>query len=140
MYTVTVVGDRPDFRCFLDLLYGPGRDVDTDGDSFPVSSRSWTYLYVKDRESEDPCVEIQVNEADGAIFNVQSESSRLEELAALYLFLTCGGSISFTGQELDEASVRSLCEKYSVELGRAGSSIWQLSTDESRVRRAMGQS
>ncbi|MGK8222214.1 hypothetical protein ACRS2S_19880 [Achromobacter xylosoxidans] len=131
MYTVTVVRDRPDFRCFLDLLYGPGRDVDTDGDSFPVSSRSWTYLYVKDRESEDPCVDIQVNEADGAIFNVQSESSRLEELAALYLFLTCGGSISFTGQELDETSVRSLCEKYSVELGRAGRSIWQLSTDES---------
>ncbi|OMG90707.1 hypothetical protein BIZ92_20575 [Achromobacter xylosoxidans] len=131
MYIVTVVGDRPDFRCFLDLLYGPGRDVDTDGDSFPVSSRSWTYLHVKDRESDDPCVEIQVNEADGAIFNVQSESSRLEELAALYLFLACGGSISSTDRELDEASVRSLCEKYSVELGRARSSIWQLSTDES---------
>lgn len=54
MYTVTIVRDRPDFRCFLDLLYGTGRDVDTDGDSFPVSSRSWTYFYVKDRESEDP--------------------------------------------------------------------------------------
>lgn len=131
MYTVTVVRDRPEFRCFLDLLYGPGRNVDTDGDSFPASSRSWTYLYVKDRESDDPCVEIYVDEVDGAIFNVQSESLRLEELAALYLFLTCGGSISSTDQVLDEAAVQSLCEKYSVELGRARSSIWQLSTDES---------
>lgn len=106
--------------------------MDTEGDSFPVSSRAWTYLYVKDRESEDPCMEIQVNEADGAIFNVQSESLKLEELAALYLFLTCGGSISSAAQVLDEAAIRSLCEKYSVELGRARSSIWQLSTDEPR--------
>lgn len=31
MHTVKVVRDRTDFRAFIDLLYGPNRNVDTDG-------------------------------------------------------------------------------------------------------------
>lgn len=131
MYAVTVVSDRPDFRCFLDLLYGSDRNVDTEGDSYRVNSRTWKYLYVKDRESDDPWVEIQASELDGSIFNVLSESSRLEELAALYLFLTCGSTISSQDKEFDQASVQELSEKYSIELDRAHGSIWHFSTDDS---------
>lgn len=129
MYTVTVVSERPDFRCFLDLLYGPGRNVDTDGDSYPVNSRSWTYLYVKDRESDDPYIEIHASEVDVSRFTVQSDSSRLDALAALYLYLTCGGSISSSDQALDKAAIEMLCDRYSVELCRAHGSIWHQSAD-----------
>ncbi|ROO33253.1 hypothetical protein SAMN03159507_01281 [Pseudomonas sp. NFACC32-1] len=130
MYTVTVVSERPDFRCFLDMLYGPGRNVDTEGNSYPVNNRSWTCLYVKDRESDDPCIEIQASEVDGSRFTVQSDSSRLEALCALYLYLTCGGAISSSDQALDKSAIEMLCNRYSVELSRAHGSIWHQSTDE----------
>lgn len=120
---MTVVSERPDFRYFLDLLYGPERNVDADGNSYPVNSRSWTYLYVKDRESDDPYIEIQASEVDVSRFSVQSDSSRLEVPAVLYLYLTCGGSISSSDQVLDTAAIEMLCDRYSVELCRAHSSI-----------------
>ncbi|WP_248739025.1 hypothetical protein [Pseudomonas sp. MWU12-2029] len=129
MYTVTVVSERPDFRCFLDLLYGPGRNVDTDGNSYPVNSRSWTYLYVKDRESDDPYIEIEASEVDVSRFTVQSDSPRLEVLCALYLYLTCGGAISSSDQALDTAAIEILSDRYSAELSRAHGSIWHQSTD-----------
>ena len=76
MHTVKVDRDRPDFRAFIDLLYRPNRNVDTDGDSNPVSSRKWSFLYVADRESDDPSVDIHASEADTAEFVVESGSSR----------------------------------------------------------------
>lgn len=44
MFTVTVRKPRPDFRVFIDLLFGPGWNVDTDGDADPVWSRDWREL------------------------------------------------------------------------------------------------
>jgi hypothetical protein len=130
VHTVRIDRERPDFRVFIDLLYGPNRNVDTDGDSNPVSSRTWSFLYVADRESDDPSVEIHASEANSAEFVVESGSSVLEELAALYLFLTCGESISSQDQAIDLAEIAALRDKYRVELGRAGASIWHQSSAE----------
>ncbi|MDR3447602.1 hypothetical protein [Dyella sp.] len=131
MHTVKVVRDRPDFRVFIDLLYGADRNVDTDGDSNPISSRVWTFLYVKDRESDDPCVEIYVSDDDPAVFVVESGSSRLEELAALYLFLTCGESIRTPEKAIDHAAIDALSEQYRAELVRANDSISHQPSPES---------
>lgn len=131
MHTVKVVRDRPDFRAFIDLLYGPNRNVDTEGDSNPVSSRVWSFLYVADRESDDPSVEIHASDDDAAVFVVESGSSRLEELAALYLYLTCGESIRFSGASMGQAAIDALTYKYRAELGRANGSIWHQSSAES---------
>lgn len=84
MHTVNIVRNRPDFRCFIDLLYGRDRNVDTDGNSYPVNSRLWTRLYIRDRESNAPCVEISATKTDPAIFSITSDSPELEELAAVY--------------------------------------------------------
>jgi hypothetical protein len=131
VHTVKVVRDRPDFRVFVDLLYGPNRNVDTDGDSNPVSSRTWSFLYVADRESDDPSVEIHASDDDADVFVVESDSSRLEELAALYLYLTSGKSICFSGAAIDQAAIDALTDKYRAELGRANGSIWHHSSAES---------
>jgi hypothetical protein len=40
----------------------PGRNVDTEGDSVPVSSRDWTSLYIADRETDNFFVEIEADE------------------------------------------------------------------------------
>jgi hypothetical protein len=129
MHRVTVDRDRPDFRAFIDLLYGAGRNVDTDGDSDPVNSRTWSYLYIADRESDDPELVIGALEEAPHIFEVKSKSQRLEELSALYLFLYCGVAISDT-QPLDEERIHELKAKYSTELGRAESAVWHRSSSK----------
>ncbi|WNO10070.1 hypothetical protein [Teredinibacter sp. KSP-S5-2] len=93
MFTVIVKKPRPDFRVFIDLLFGEGRSVDSEGDANSVHSRDWRDLYLKDRESDDPKVELYSEAVSPLYFEVESESQRLEELAALYLYLYCGDSI-----------------------------------------------
>ena len=52
MHTISVIGDRPDFRVFVDLLFGAEHNVDSDGNSCPFNSRAWTCLYISDRIGE----------------------------------------------------------------------------------------
>lgn len=130
MYRVAICGNRPDFRVFIDLLYGENRNVDTDGDSIPVNSRTWTYLYVADRESDDPFVEIAAIAEDPEVFLVESKSERLEELAALYLFVYCGVEVSTDFAPLGYEKIRALKTKYAVELERAGAALWHRSSNE----------
>lgn len=130
MHSVSVDRDRPDFRVFIDLLYGFGRRTDKDGDANPVNSRTWNWLYLSDRESEDPAVRIYADDADPAAFSVKSASPRLEALSALYLFLYCGVSMAVDGVPADADAVAALKEKYRVELARADGAIWHQSSDE----------
>jgi hypothetical protein len=128
MHYVEVIPDRPDFRVFVDLLYGHGRDVDTDGDAKPVSSRRWTWLSLKDRESDDPAVTISTDEQTPTTYRVESTSPRLEELTALYLFLHCGRSIWTAERDLHDDEIDALESRYHTELQRALSSVWHEST------------
>jgi hypothetical protein len=130
MYCISVNKNRPDYRVFIDLLYGAKRNVDTDGDSNPVNSRTWSYLYIADRESDDPSVEIGVSEKDKGVFEVRSGSEELEALAALYLFLYCGASIKLGDCNLNQDEIEKLKERYATQLQRAEKSIWHHSSNE----------
>jgi hypothetical protein len=124
MYRVAIDRNRPDFRVFIDLLYGADRNVDTDGDSNPVNSRTWNYLYIADRESDDPSVEISAVHEQPSVFEVESQSPRLEELAALYLFMYCGTTMSYASSLLSPEQIQSLKAKYVVEFTRANAALW----------------
>jgi hypothetical protein len=128
MHTVEISKERPDFRVFIDLLYGFGRNIDSEGNSNPVYSRAWTELYIKDRESDDAAVEIFSTQEQPSIFTVSSSSCRLEELAALYLFLTCGKSI--VGADSKPVNISELKNKYSAELVRAANAVWHKSSPD----------
>jgi hypothetical protein len=129
MHTVEIDRDRPDFRVLVDLLYGHGRNVDTEGNSYPVNSRTWTELYIKNRESNDPAVDIALREGAPATFEITSGSSRLEELAALYLCIFCGQSLSHEGVYLPPERISQLRTTYAMELARAEASVWHQSSD-----------
>ena len=129
-YKVKVVKKRPDYRVFIDLLYGFEHNVDTDGDSIPVNSRSWTFLYIKDRMSNEPFVLINVENLDTSMFEIKSASKRLEELSALYLFEYCGSSIEHDGEKIRRETILKMKEIYQTELDRAYSSIWHYSSDK----------
>ncbi|MBN3839402.1 hypothetical protein [Burkholderia sp. Ac-20349] len=130
MHTVKIARNRPDFRCFIDLLYGPPRNVDTDGDAYPVHSRLWTRLYLRDRKSDAPSVKIDPTDTDPAIFTVTSDAPELEELTALYLYLTSGDSISASENLLAAPDIDRLREKHAEALQRADQSVWHQSSDE----------
>lgn len=130
MYQVMVNKVRPDFRVFVDLLYGFGRNVDTEGNSCPVNSRTWTDLYIKDRESADPPIEIYQRDRNSGLFEVESASAELMELAAIYLFESCGKSMLFNNQPIYDDEKSKLQNKYSLELQRARRSIWHKSSND----------
>ncbi|MFZ6758620.1 hypothetical protein ACO0K9_15560 [Undibacterium sp. Ji50W] len=129
MYHVTVNRERPDYRVFIDLLFGKNRNVDTDGNSCPVNSRTWTYLYITDRDGEAPSVEIAELPHDPGIFSIVSDNERLAELATIYLFTYSGLSISTPTATLSTEDINVLNDKYSMELGNARSAVWHLSSD-----------
>ena len=130
MYRIGVTKDRPDYRVFIDLLYGKDRDVDTDGDSDIVNSRTWTWLHIADREGSGTFVDICASESDPSIFEVTSESQTLEEVAAIYLHQYCGSSISRDGRELERKEIEHLRRLHEDELRRARNAIWHQSSDE----------
>jgi len=130
MYIVTVTKPRPDFRVFIDLLFGFGRNVDSDGGAHEVCSREWRDLYIRDRESDEPKVELYSEDVTPLKFEIKSESKRLEELSALYLYVYCGSQIEKDGLSLDEAALDTLLTKYANELKRAEDSIWHQSNED----------
>ncbi|WP_284428341.1 hypothetical protein [Acidovorax sp. SUPP950] len=129
MHIVKIDRERPDFRVFIDLLFGPGWEVDTEGNAHPVNSRTWTSLYMADRTRKEPSVTIEASEDDPELFEVESASTRLEELAALYLFLCSGSAIVAPDGALSDARRVSLQASYSAELQRAAQALWHQSSD-----------
>jgi hypothetical protein len=129
MHLVTIDRERPDFRVFIDLLFGRGWNVDTDGNSHPVNSRTWSSLYIADRTRDRASVTIEASEYDPHLFQVDSASARLEELAALYLFLCSGSAIGTPEGSLDSAQRLALQVNYSAELQRAAEALWHQSSD-----------
>ncbi len=129
MFIVRVNKSRPDFRVFIDLLYGHGHNVDTDGNSFRPESREWTDLYIKDRESDEPPVLITQSENDKLEFEITSKSERLEELSAIYLYKYCGESISKSNSILNDEEINSLISKYSININVADISVWHQSSE-----------
>ncbi len=129
MFIVRVNKSRPDFRVFIDLLYGYGHNVDTDGDSFRPESREWRYLYIKDCESDEPPVLITHSQNDKLEFEITSKSERLEELSAIYLYKYCGKSILKSNSPLKDEEIKSLISKYSININVADSSVWHQSSE-----------
>lgn len=129
MPEIVVIVDkpRPDFRVFIDLLYGLGRNVDTDGDANDVWSRDWRELYIRDRENDASGVEIYAAPEPSPRFGVTSDDAELGELAALYLYMFCGAVIERNGQALSADEISHLKLKHADALARAADSVWHQS-------------
>ena len=139
-FVVIVDKPRPDFRVIVDLVHGPGRNVDTEGDAKEVWSRDWCELYIRDRESAEPRVEIHAAPEPPLKFGVVSADAELAELAALYLYVYCGVVIERDNQALSAEETSRLKNKYTDALARAANSIWhQSSIDNPFPNLAEGQ-
>lgn len=130
MHSIAIIGDRPDYRVFIDLLFGAGHDVAPDGDSRPVHSRRWTFLYLADRSGDRAVVRIRALAGEPLGFGVESTSERLEQLAAVYLCDYCGSGLSTPAGPVAASELARLRRGFEHELARAAASIWHRSCDE----------
>lgn len=134
MFKVKANRDRPDFRVLIDLLFEAGRDVDTDGDCRFPADRSWTDVYIRDRESDAPSVAAWVHEdywdEDGncfeLIFHVESQDKEAEEAVAIYLYDYCGKTISSDSDRLHDNEIEALRQRHIAKILRADKSEWHI--------------
>lgn len=88
-------GSRPAFVSVVDHVYGPGANVDTDGDSNPADSTEWTWLYMQLRPApNEPVVEVTMMDETFAVMRVASDDLLLATKAAEFLADTTGGKLS----------------------------------------------
>lgn len=130
IFKVTVHKPRPDFRVLIDLLFGEGWNVDTEGDADPVWSRDWRELSIKDRESDTPKLEVYAAADDPTRFEVRSDAALLAELAAIYLYSYCGEALELDGVTFGPDECARLIESYEFQLNRAARAVWHLSSGD----------
>lgn len=90
---------RPDFRLVKAFLWHDGQNVDTDGDSYNPASRTWTYLFMQNREDEAEAVVIdKVNTNIGTsvalALEVKSEREYLAARCAYFLAVVTRSRVS----------------------------------------------
>ena len=96
---VNANNDRPDFRQVYAFLYSAFHDVDTDGDSLNPASRTWTRLWICNRENTREWIRISPTSESPLILEIKSDLEFLAARAAYYLatHMESGFSISPDG-------------------------------------------
>lgn len=84
-------GERPDFRQVIAFLWSEDQDVDSDGDSYPASSRTWTELTLITRNEPEERVDVDPCSDNPLVLQVVSEKRSLAARVAYLLAKhTCG--------------------------------------------------
>jgi hypothetical protein len=91
---VKINHERPDFRVFASYFFGNDfHSYDSDGDSFTVTSRNWTELYMCFRENADLSFEIWPISENPLIVTVSSERPENAYRIAYFLARETNGVI-----------------------------------------------
>ena len=116
---------RPDFRVFVDYLWGADHNFDSDGDSYDPASRVWTELYMSSREIENQSFMIGKIKDDPLVFEVSSENKYLLNRVVYFLKRETHGIT----QVSDETLLLNMGDDFNLEeaLARADASIWRKS-------------
>lgn len=131
-------GPRPDFRLFMPFLWGEGRDVDTFGncEAGNPADRSWTELYVRDREGSEERFEIwPVEGSDPLVLRVSSPRPDIAARAAWFLATETDGTWADT-PEGPPYSPHALVDRLGTDFDlataaeRAACSIWRKATPD----------
>ena len=86
---ITSPNERPDFRLVVAFLWRDGQNVDTEGDSHHPASRTWTELYVQNRENKDEVVEVSQYQQSPLVLRIESEQQYLAARVAFFLATYC---------------------------------------------------
>jgi hypothetical protein len=91
---VTAPSERPDYRLVIAFLWHDGQNVDTEGNSDNPASRTWTELYIKNREHAGEVVDVSQHQCSPLVLRVESEQEHLVARVALFLATHCRGVVA----------------------------------------------
>jgi hypothetical protein len=120
---------KPDFRLVITFLWRDLHNVDTDGDSYNAASRTWTELYVMNREDSREVVE--VDEVEARRVRVRSTTPWLAAAVAFFLAEEGGVAVSRDGVAwLDRGELRGEVGVFDLDaaIARAATSVWRRAT------------
>jgi hypothetical protein len=117
---------KPDFRLVITFLWHDLHNVDTDGDSYNAASRTWTELYVMNREDSREVVEVEARRV-----RVRSATPWLAAAVAFFLAEEGGVAVSRDGSVwLDRGELRGEVGVFDLDaaIARAAASVWRRAT------------
>ena len=97
MYTIYLIapGPRPFFGDVADHLWGPGCDVDSDGNADEPLPDGWTELTVALRPGCEQRVDIDpLDDREPLVLVIRSEHEALARKAAIFLRFEAGGELT----------------------------------------------
>ncbi|NDV60548.1 hypothetical protein [Bacteroides sp. 519] len=131
---VKINSKRPDFRVFGTYFFGDDfHNYDSEGNSFPVSSREWTELYMCSRQIKDLWFDISwINKDDTSILEVTS--NKIENVYIIAYFLakeTNGEVFDNTDKSVPLETLKLKMGDFELErrLQLAEQSIWRKSSE-----------
>ncbi|PID90936.1 MAG: hypothetical protein CSA97_00305 [Bacteroidetes bacterium] len=105
---------------------------DSDGDAYPVSSRSWTQLYMSSRAGEYIRFDIDCYSVDPLILEVEGSSSEVAYRVAYFLARETNGYVTdCEGKAISDVDLVEHMGDFDLEgrLELADASIWRSSSD-----------
>ena len=84
-FYVNAEQERPDFRLVITYLWHDLYNVDTDGNSYNPASRTWTQLFIRNRQDDSEAVDIIPATDDPLILLVESQKEYLAARTAYFL-------------------------------------------------------
>lgn len=96
---ITAPGERPNVSTVIAFLWKDGQNVDTDGNAHHPASRTWTDLYVQNRECLDEIVDVSPYQESPLVLCVESRHQYLAARMAYYLATFCGGTVNCESAE-----------------------------------------
>ncbi len=140
---VKVSSERPDHRVFGSYFFGEDfHNYDSEGNSFPVSSREWTELYMRSREVQGLWFDIcWVHKEDKSLLEVTSNKLENVNIIAYFLAKEANGVIlDNTGNLVPIETLKNKMGDFDLEsrLVLADKSIWRKSSETNKYPNLMG--
>ena len=84
-YFVKAERERPDFRLVIAYLWHDLFNVDTEGDSHNPASRTWTQLYICNRQDDSEVVDVTPANETPLVLRIESQKRYLAARTAYFL-------------------------------------------------------
>ncbi|HNF48086.1 MAG TPA: hypothetical protein PLF48_01810 [Chitinophagales bacterium] len=135
---VKVNSEKPDFRVLAAYFFGDDfHDYDSEGNSNPLTSKNWTYLYMCSRQNKELCFEILDINDNPLIFEVSSENIETVNIIAYFLARETNGEIVDEDNNIipNENLVKKMGNFNLTErLKSADNSIWRTQEEDEKNR------
>ena len=115
-YWIKDPGPRGAFARYIAFLWSPGHDCDSDGDSEPPNSQTWTELTLINRHNEVERLDVDPRGEKPLILGVRSDCHYLAARMTYAIAVTAGGTVIDCAnmQPIDPSELLPLMEGFDV--------------------------